>query len=50
MLKKINQNIMEGKMSEYTEVESPFLTQLKNLGWIEIEHPEGVVPTDRSIS
>ena len=37
-------------MSEYTEVESPFLTQLKNLGWIVIEHPEGVIPTDPSIS
>lgn len=33
-------------MSEYTEVERPFLTQLKDLGWTVIEHPEGIVPTD----
>lgn len=37
-------------MSEYTEVESPFLTQLENLGWTIIEHTEGVIPTDPSIS
>ena len=37
-------------MREYTEVESPFLTQLKNLGWTVIEHSDGVVPTDPSIS
>lgn len=37
-------------MSEYTEVESPFLTQLENLGWTVIEHTEGVVPTDPGIS
>ncbi|UEL47219.1 type I restriction endonuclease subunit R [Terrisporobacter hibernicus] len=37
-------------MSEYIEVESPFLTQLKNLGWTVIDHREGVVPTDPNIS
>lgn len=37
-------------MSEYSEVERPFLTQLKNLGWTIIEHDKGVVPTDPKVS
>ncbi len=37
-------------MSEYTFVENPFLTQLNNLGWEIIEHPNGVIPTDPTIS
>jgi type I restriction enzyme R subunit len=38
------------KMSEYTFVEKPFLTQLNNLGWEIIVHPNGVIPTDPTIS
>lgn len=37
-------------MSEYSEVEKPFLTQLKNLGWTIIEHNKEVVPNDPKIS
>ena len=37
-------------MSEYTFVEKPFLTQLHNLGWDIIEHPNGVIPTDPTVS
>ncbi len=36
-------------MSEYAQVEQPFLRQLCDLGWQVIEHPPGV-PTDPTIS
>lgn len=36
-------------MSEYTEVEQPFLSQLKSLGWQIIQHQEGI-PQDPSVS
>lgn len=37
-------------MSEYLHVEKPFLDQLSSLGWTVIDHGQGFIPTDPSVS
>jgi type I restriction enzyme R subunit len=37
-------------MSEYSEVEKPFLNQLKSLGWTVIDQGCQMIPTDPAIS
>lgn len=37
-------------MSEYLHVEKPFLDQLSALGWTVIDHGQGIIPSDPSVS
>jgi len=37
-------------MSEYTNVERPFLDKLRQLGWEVIDHGTGFIPQDPAVS